>query len=157
LASYLKITEMSLRWLLGALFVWAGVVKLANPKAFARAIDAYGLLPEVLLPGVALLLPLAEIAVGVAAVRRWRGGLAGMAALLFLFLAVLAYAMGQQLDVDCGCFSLAERHGQTSVRTAFGRDLLMLVGVALAGWLGYRNQRVHQGGSPHPNDNEERA
>lgn len=156
MARYLKIVDLILRWLLGGLFVWAGAVKLSSPKAFARAVDAYGLLPEMLLPVVALLLPVAEILAGVAVVRRWRGGLAGMATLLLLFLAVLGYAIGQQLEVDCGCFSVAERQGQTSARSAFLRDLLMLAGVVVLGLLKRHYLPVKQGEFPLSQENQER-
>mgnify|MGYP002153768423 CR=1 FL=1 len=150
-----KFTVPALRWLLGGLFIWAGAVKLADPKAFARSIDAFGLVPEVLLPPVAVALPVLELLVGVAVVRRWRGGLAGMAALLLLFIGVLGYAMGQQLDVDCGCFSVAEQQGHTSVRTAFWRDLLMLAALMAVAFVDRRIKSVNPGALPPSYANEE--
>jgi len=120
----------ALRWLLAGLFLWAGSVKLIDPKSFARTIDAFGLVPGVLLAPAALLLPLLEILTGLAVLRRWRGGLPAMAGLLLLFMVILGYAIGQNLDVDCGCFSVAELKTHTSLKTAFLRDLIMLAGVA---------------------------
>ena len=82
------VATTTLCWLLGGLFIWAGVVKLSDPKTFARSIDAFGLVPEILLPAVAILLPAIEIIVGLAVLRRWRAGLPAMAALLVLLAPV---------------------------------------------------------------------
>jgi hypothetical protein len=135
----------ALRWLLAGLFLWAGAIKLADPKSFARSIDAYGLIPDALLVPAAILLPIAEMLIGFAVLRRWRGGLPAMASLLVLFLAVLGYAIGQQLDVDCGCFSVTERQSHTSVEAAFVRDLLMLAAVAALGFLSHRHDQPRRG------------
>jgi len=142
-----KFTTLTLRWLLGGAFVWAGAVKLADPKAFARAIDAFGLVPEPLLPPVAVALPVLELLVGVAVLRCWRGGLPAMAGLLLLFIVVLGMAISQRLDVDCGCFSVAEQRDHTSVAAAFVRDLLMLAGVVVLGLLSRRQIPLNQGTS----------
>lgn len=135
----LTIATTTLRWLLSGLFLWAGAIKLSNPKAFARSLDAFGLVPDMFLAPVAILLPIAEILVGIAVLRRWRGGLPAMTALLLLFMAVLGFAVGQNLDVDCGCFSVAEQQVQTSAKAAFVRDILMLTGVAMLGVMSRRS------------------
>jgi uncharacterized membrane protein YphA (DoxX/SURF4 family) len=143
------IFTLLLRWTLGGMFLWAGVIKLANPKAFARSIDAFGLVPEAFLPPVAILLPITEIFVGLAVLRRWRFGLPAMAALLLVFMAVLGFAISQNLDVDCGCFSVAEQREHTSVKAALVRDLLMLAGVICLGKLARRTRAVTpQGPAP---------
>ena len=152
-----KFVRLSLRWLLAGAFLWAGAVKLANPKAFARSLDGFGLVPEPLLPVVAIALPLMELLVGMAVLRRWRGGLPAMAGLLLLFMAVLGMAIGQQLDVDCGCFSVAEQRQNTSAKTAFVRDLLMLAGVILLGLMTRRRKPVIQGDNPIFQPSEERS
>jgi uncharacterized membrane protein YphA (DoxX/SURF4 family) len=152
-----KSAAFILRWLLGGAFLWAGAVKLTDPKAFARALDAFGLVPEPLLPPVAVLLPLLELLVGLAVLRRWRGGLPAMAGLLLLFMAVLGYAIGQRLDVDCGCFSLAEQRQHTSVQAAFVRDLLMLAGVVALGLLGRWQSPLNQGALAPIQEREERS
>lgn len=130
-----SVASAALRWLLGGSFVWAGAIKLADPKSFARTVDAFGLVPETLLIPLAFILPMTEILIGIAVWRRWRGGLPAMAGLLAAFLAVLGYAIGQNLDVDCGCFSVSEQATHTSIKTAFARDLAMLGGIACLGLL----------------------
>ncbi len=151
----LTVAISALRWLLSGLFLWAGVIKLSNPKAFARSIDAFGLIPETLLPPVAIILPILEIMVGVAVLRRWRGGLPAMAALLLLFMVVLGLAIGQNLEVDCGCFSVAEQREHTSVKAAFVRDLLMLAGVVCLGLLTRRPNSSNQGTCPLHQESKE--
>lgn len=151
------VVTTTLRWLLGGLFLWAGAVKLSNPKAFARSVDAFGLVPEMLLPPVAIVLPIVEILVGLAVLRRWRAGLPAMAALLSLFIAVLGFAMGQNLDVDCGCFSVAEQREHTSVKTAIVRDLLMLAGVFCLGLMTPRPNSSSQQAAPLFLESEEKS
>jgi len=143
-----KLTAQTLRWLLGGAFLWAGTVKLAAPKAFARSLDAFGLVPEPLLPLVAVALPVVELLVGVAVLRHWRGGLPAMTGLLLLFMVVLGMAISQHLDIDCGCFSVAEQREHTSVTAAFVRDLLMLAGVGVLGLLSRRQIPLNQGTTP---------
>jgi len=152
-----KFVKLSLRWLLGGAFLWAGAVKLANPKAFARSLDGFGLVPEPLLPVVAIALPMLELLVGTAVLRCWRGGLPAMAGMLLLFMAVLGFAIIQQLDVDCGCFSVAEQRQNTSAKTAFVRDLLMLAGVATLGLVTRRTHPLTSGDKPLFQQGEEKS
>ncbi|RXM22016.1 DoxX family membrane protein, partial [Citrobacter sp. AAK_AS5] len=49
---------------LAALFLYGGGIKLLDPKAFARTISAHDLVPEPLLPVVAIGLPLVETIAG---------------------------------------------------------------------------------------------
>jgi hypothetical protein len=49
------------RMALAALFLYGGVIKLFDPKAFAATISGYNLAPEALLPFLAVGLPLIEM------------------------------------------------------------------------------------------------
>jgi uncharacterized membrane protein YphA (DoxX/SURF4 family) len=53
------------RLALAVLFLVAGAMKLADMQAFARVIEEYRMLPQAVVPWVAFLLPLAEVAAGV--------------------------------------------------------------------------------------------
>lgn len=141
----ISILVTTVRWLLSGLFLWAGCIKLWDPKGFARSIDAFGIVPDILLAPTAILLPAAEIFIGLAVLLQLRGGLAAMAGLLLLFLAVLGYAVSQQLAIDCGCFSAADQASHTSVRTAFIRDLFLLAGVTFLGFFSGRPKRSTRG------------
>jgi len=113
------------RLALAVLFIYGGIVKLLDPHAFARTISAYDLVPDALLPVVAIGLPIVELLAGLALVFDLRGSLATIAGLFFLFLAVLGYGILQNLDVDCGCFGAEELDKQAGLRLAFYRDLAM--------------------------------
>lgn len=113
------------RLALAALFIYGGIVKLFDPHAFARTLSAYDLVPDPLLPVVAIGLPLVELLAGIALAFDLRGSLATIAGLFALFLVVLGYGILQELDVDCGCFGAEELNKQAGLRLAFYRDLAL--------------------------------
>jgi uncharacterized membrane protein YphA (DoxX/SURF4 family) len=135
---YLTWVYHLLRLALACLFMYAGAVKLLDPKAFAHAIAQYDLVPEGLLPLVAIGLPALELLAGLGLVLEVRGSLAVIIMLLGMFLAALGYAIRANLDIDCGCFTAADLEGIKSVTAAFWRDVIM-VGVTL--FLGWRQRR----------------
>lgn len=100
-----------------------------DPRAFARAISGYGLIPEVLLVPVAIGLPLLELLGGLGLAFDYRGGLKVITGLLLIFLLVLGYGVIKDLDVDCGCFSAEEIHARDSLRVALYRDIGLLASV----------------------------
>lgn len=53
------------RFILGGLFAYAGLLKISDVKAFAKTLSLYNLVPEQLLPFVAISLPILEILAGV--------------------------------------------------------------------------------------------
>lgn len=110
---------------LAALFIYGGVLKLIDPKAFARTISGYGLVPEILLAVVAIGLPLIETIVGIGLLFDIRGSLAAIASLLGMFLFVLGYGISRNLDVDCGCFGAEDLAKQASLKQAFWRDVVL--------------------------------
>ena len=114
------------RIVLAAIFIYGGVIKLYAPKKFAATISTYNLVPEMLLPIVAIGLPLIETIAGVALLfgRIW--GLHLIAGLLAMFVFVLGYGILSELNVDCGCFGKEELDKQAGLRTAFYRDLILM-------------------------------
>jgi uncharacterized membrane protein YphA (DoxX/SURF4 family) len=122
------------RLAIALLFIYAGSLKLMDPKAFARTLFHYGLVPDPLLPVVAIGLPAIEVLAGLALVFDLRAGLYGVSALLLLFLAVLGYGVLNQLDIDCGCFGpdeIAERRG---LGHALLRDLAFVGAAVFLHW-----------------------
>ena len=118
--------DRAIRGILAFLFVYGGSLKLMDPKAFAATLSLYDLIPEMLLPVVAIGLPALEVAAGTALLFNVRGGLTVITALLVLFVAVLGYGVLSDLNVDCGCFGPEEILGQQSLRQAFIRDLFLI-------------------------------
>jgi hypothetical protein len=127
-------------------FVWTGGIKLMDPRAFARVLSGYEMIPGELLAPVAMGLPLIELIAGLGLVFNVRGGLGGVAAMLAVFLLVLGLGIYQDLDIDCGCFSVEELHAKSSLRTAFLRDLgLMAYAFYLFTWKRAKARKVDMG------------
>jgi uncharacterized membrane protein YphA (DoxX/SURF4 family) len=132
-----------LRLALAGIFIYAGIVKLLDPKVFAHAIAQYDLVPEGLLPLVAIGLPALEVLAGLGLILEVRGSLSIILILLLIFLVILGYAVWENLDIDCGCFTVDELDAQHSVRTAFWRDLIMIGATFFLYWR--RQGRMPQG------------
>jgi uncharacterized membrane protein YphA (DoxX/SURF4 family) len=116
----------AVRICLAALFIYAGVTKILDPKAFARIVSAYGIVPEAILPVVAIGLPLLETVAGVGLLFDIRGSLTVISGLLGLFILVLGFGILKDLNVDCGCFGAEELAQQGSLRQALYRDLALI-------------------------------
>lgn len=96
-----------LRWLLGILFLWAAVSKLANPTEFLASIYAYRLpIPKPVLQFVAVVLPWVELLCGLLLIGKvWtESALACATGLMILFVLATGQAWVRQLDISCGCF-----------------------------------------------------
>jgi uncharacterized membrane protein YphA (DoxX/SURF4 family) len=130
------------RLIIGLLFIWAGGIKLIEPKAFARDLSHYGLVPELLLVPTAVGLPLVEVLAGIGLIFDVGLSLWVIAGLLVAFLMVLGYGVVNQLDVDCGCFSTSELAARGDLEAAFYRDVvLLLVVLYLFFWRWVRKTR----------------
>jgi len=123
-----------LRLGLALIFIYAGFVKLMNPQAFAHALAQFELIPDGLLPLVALGLPGVELLAGVGLAFDLRFCMTAILALLTGFLLILGYAIFKDLDIDCGCFTLDDLTERTTVKTAFFRDLLMMAAICFLFW-----------------------
>ena len=102
------------RILLGGLFVYAGVVKIADPLGFAEDIRNYRLAGQALSFSVAIVLPWLEVLAGAFLIAGvWKRGAAlVIIGLLVFFIVLTLVTMARGLDVDCGCFgSLSRKSG----------------------------------------------
>jgi len=131
---YAKKSDLSYklcRWGLGAVFIYAGSIKLMEPQVFAVLIDAYGVLPVGLLMPVAIALPALEVIAGIGLIFDIEGSLSIIAGLLVTFIGILAYGVDMGLDIDCGCFGPEDPEAEAfhGLRGALYRDLVMLTGV----------------------------
>jgi uncharacterized membrane protein YphA (DoxX/SURF4 family) len=97
-----------LKWLVAAIFIFAGISKLLNPATFARDIDNYRLLPYLLVTLMAIILPWLEVLCGIfLIVGSWKRGAAFVLLVLtFMFLIAISSAIARGLDISCGCFSM---------------------------------------------------
>ena len=129
-----------LRLALGAIFIYAGYVKLREPWAlFAIAIDKYELLPITAVEIVARTLPWLEVALGVALIAGvWlRISSTLTSALLVLFMTLIVRALIKGQDISCGCFSNNEPISWITML----RDGAMLVGSLFLTAMAWRRPR----------------
>lgn len=139
-----RLPYQAARLALAVFFLVAAVYKFADLDAFASTIAAFGLLPAPLVGWAALLLPIAEFLAALALVFDIRGGLAVIAALTLLFIAVLGYGIALGMDIDCGCYGPGDPKAEafSSLQTSLYRDFGLL---ALAGYCHlWRRMNRHQ-------------
>ncbi len=130
--------QTGLCWLLGALFVIAGALKVPDPAAFLQSIDGYRMLPGWTAALAAVYLPWLEIVCGLALGFRkfYSGALALLIGLTGVFIVALSSAWLRGLDIDCGCFGSGDPAGRLGV--ALARDVVLL---AALGWLWRRETK----------------
>jgi len=94
------------RLLLGAVFVYAGILKALDIPAFAGQVAAYQLLPYQWNYVAAATLPYIEIlAGGLLLINvRVRGAALTIGGLCGLFIVLLLTVLARGLEIDCGCF-----------------------------------------------------
>ncbi len=133
-----------IRWLLGALLVWASLSKIANLHEFYISIAAYRLpLPGALLRLTAMILPWLELLCGLLLLARvWTHAALVWALVMFaVFVLATGQAWARGLEISCGCFNLSAfgldpASGKSfvkfieSVGFAFFRALLLFIGAA---------------------------
>jgi len=104
--------QLALRLLLGAIFVYASLDKIASPAGFAKAVYQWQVGGPVLSNLVAVTLPWVELLAGLLLiVGVWRREAAlVVACMLVVFLAAAASVLARGIDVEnCGCVSLASQ------------------------------------------------
>ncbi len=128
----------AIRIILGGIFIYAGILKMRNPAAFATAIDSFRIVPRACIAPLAILLPPLEMLAG----TLWLINRATVAAattilgLCVLFALALGTAIARGLPTSCGCFGAAL--DGTSPIAALLRDLLLTA--ATAYWLARRRR-----------------
>ena len=135
------------RWSLAGLFAWAGIMKLADPDAFAVIISDFGLLPDWSIMPLAIGLPVLEIAAAIGLFLDLRGSLAVTSGLIALFVVLLGYAIWLGLDIDCGCFGPEDPESRAygGLHASLYRDLAMAASVAYLYWWRMKNSAVTNG------------
>ncbi len=117
---------MVLRILMGAVFVAASYDKLLYPAVFAAKAAEYKIIPELLLPLVAVVLPWLELICGLLLMLDifTRSTALILIAVLAGYIAGMGYDLSLGLVHDCGCFGfLEESIGAVTII----RDLVFLL------------------------------
>jgi uncharacterized membrane protein YphA (DoxX/SURF4 family) len=124
----LRETSIALmRVILGCVFIFASIDKIADPHAFAASITNYKIVSGNLTLLLATVLPWIELLSGLGLLFGVfiRGSALLTLCMLFLFTILVGSAMLRGLDISCGCFTQdpsAERIGWKKI----GENLLLL-------------------------------
>lgn len=123
-----------LHLLIGAVFIYAGVLKALDPIGLASDIENYHIVPWPVGVRLAFYLPWLEICCGLALWlrRAMPGALTILATLTLIFIAASVVAKARGLDVSCGCFGHAARNLSFTWHLAI--DIMLLAAIAFAGW-----------------------
>ncbi len=120
----MRLATTLLRWGLAALYLVSGVLKLADPAAFAESLEHYQLVPPVLTYALSLVVPWLELMAAAALMARsWQ--LAGWLLAILLgvgFSIFVTSAWIRGIDVSCGCFGASSQQpvGPLAVVRAVG-------------------------------------
>src|SRR3712207_6801747 len=124
------------RLVLAAVFALAGVAKLSDLEGSRKAIMDFGL-PAVLASPLALLLPLAELAVAAALIpasTAWWGAL-GALGLLVLFVVGISINLARGRKPDCHCFG--QLHSAPAGWKTLARNGVLAAVAGFVLWEGY--------------------
>ena len=123
----LRYKTVAISIVLGALFVYAGAIKIRDPLAMADTIAAFGIVPLALINSFALAVPPFEIISGVLLIAGWYRRVAALALLISLgaYTTAIASALARGITIDCGCFGFGPGT-RGAMWWDLGRDLTLL-------------------------------
>jgi uncharacterized membrane protein YphA (DoxX/SURF4 family) len=107
------ILSIVVRFILGGIFIFAGIPKILDSASFAGVVYNYQLLPDGLVNIVAIVLPWIEVVSGgLIILGIWMPGTVLLYNLLmFSFICALVFNTARGLDINCGCFSTQTESG----------------------------------------------
>lgn len=124
------------RLVTGGVWLVAGALKLPDLAGSVRAVRAYELLPEAVVPAVGHALPVLEVLVGLMLVLGFRvRASAVLSAVLFAgFVLGIASVWVRGIEIDCGCFGGggAKEGASAEYPMELARDVALLLASA---WL----------------------
>jgi len=122
-----KYFALLVRVVLGALFIYSSMDKIANMPDFAKVILNYKILPVQLVNLLGIFLPWLEFVIGLCLVigKFERASLIIYTAMLVVFMIALSQALIRGLDISCGCFSV-EPSSTSEVWLRIIEDIVML-------------------------------
>ena len=120
-------TILLLRVILGGIFVYASLDKIAHPEQFAKIVYNYKILPHSLINIFAIVMPWVELICGVFLLVGifMESSSAILSLLLGCFIIALSVNFLRGLDINCGCFS-TDPKGKEEGAVLLIRDLVLL-------------------------------
>jgi uncharacterized membrane protein YphA (DoxX/SURF4 family) len=122
-----KYFAFTVRIVLGGLFMYACMDKLANMADFAKIIHNYKILPVSLVNLLAIFLPWLEFITGFCLLvgKFEKAALLLISSMLVIFIVALSQALIRGLDISCGCFSV-KPSSTSEVWLRIIEDIIML-------------------------------
>lgn len=116
------------RLVLAAVWAWASLAKISDPRTFLRAVRAYDATPEWLSKVIAFGLPMLELTLAVLLLIGLivRYAAAASAVLFVIFIIGVGQAAARGIKIECGCFGGG---GATSGSTGYTLDILRDLGL----------------------------
>jgi putative oxidoreductase len=144
-----------LRLVIGGVFIYASVYKIAGPSEFAKSIYNYRMLPEATINLMAIIMPWLELLCGILIIigPLMRGSALLIGLMLAVFIIAIGTALARGLDISCGCFKVGEAGGRLVGLKTLIEDILMLVAVGLIlafGGPSFRLGRAGKGEAARP-------
>ena len=117
------------RLVLGGVFIYASLDKIANPAEFAKVIGNYHVLPFGLENLLALFLPWLELLTGILLIA---GIMVDGATILIIsmnivFIFAISQALARGISIECGCFSVSTEGGSNIGFQTILRDFVYLI------------------------------
>ncbi|MEW6457032.1 MAG: MauE/DoxX family redox-associated membrane protein [Acidobacteriota bacterium] len=115
--------------ILGGIFIYASIGKIAYPLEFAEIIYNYKILPDYLIGITAIILPWIELISGILLILGIlvRYSALILSSLLIIFIIAILINTIRGIDINCGCFSVNPYESKISGFLLITRDLLILI------------------------------
>ncbi|MEI6339150.1 MAG: MauE/DoxX family redox-associated membrane protein [Verrucomicrobiota bacterium] len=116
---------LTVRLVLAATFLYAGIVKASASAQFAVTLAPFTPLPETLLAPLATLLPWLEITAALLILTNptKKIGASVIVLLCLIFCALIGWALSQGIIVACSCFGHDETPSAFKMKLAIARDI----------------------------------
>lgn len=127
-SNLLKIFQLVARLLLGGIFIYASIDKIAFPSDFVVAIQGFDIIPSFLIKPIALILPWIELIVGILLVVGLfpKESAFVLTSLLIVFLIAIGFQATKGPIEDCGCFTKGSILSSNNIVILIIRDLIFI-------------------------------
>ena len=117
------------RLVLGGVFIYASLDKIAHPAEFAKAIGNYHVLPFGLENLLALFLPWLELLTGILLIVGIMvdGATILIISMNIIFIFAISQALARGISIECGCFSVSTEGGSNIGFQTILRDFVYLI------------------------------
>ncbi|MCP4705452.1 MAG: DoxX family membrane protein [candidate division Zixibacteria bacterium] len=123
------------RLVVGGIFIYASLDKIANPSEFARIVYNYHLAPGDLVNLAAIILPWLELICGLSVILGFykEGGILIISFLMVVFIVAIGINVIRGVDLECGCFTVSSK-ARGSALSLLYRDIGLLA-ICIYAWL----------------------